>query len=180
MPIPNHWGVDSQECSRVFPCDRFSQPSFTAYYRGITVNAAPEIIFLWLCQMKIAPYSYDWIDNLGRQSPRRLIPGLDDLAAGQTMMFFFEVIAFERNRHITLRQKSKTVGALVFGDVVVSYLIVPQAQNTCRLLIKAAIRHPAAPIGWLTRILLPWGDLIMMRRQLLNFKQLAERSISGV
>lgn len=130
--------------------------------------------------MKVAPYSYDWIDNLGRQSPQSLIRGLEDLATGQTMMFFFEVIDFERSRHITVRQRPKTVGALIFGDVVVSYLIVPHAQNACRLLIKAAIQHPPAPIGWLTRILLPWGDLIMMRRQLLNFKQLAEGSLHGV
>jgi hypothetical protein len=29
--------------------------------------------------------------------------------------------------------------------------------------------------GWIERLALPWGDLIMMRRQLLNFKALAER-----
>ncbi|MBI4249944.1 MAG: hypothetical protein HY611_10620 [Elusimicrobia bacterium] len=179
MTIPFHWGVTSEECSLAFPCDRFSQPSYIAYFRGITVMADPETIFRWLCQLKAAPYSYDWLDNWGRQSPQRLIPGLDDLAAGQSMMFFFEVIDFERPRHVTVRQKPKTIGARVFGDVVVSYLIVPQAQNVCRLLAKAAIRHPAAPMGWLTRILLPWGDLIMMRRQLLNFKQLSEKSVHG-
>ena len=174
MPIPIHWGVTPEECSLAFPCDRFSQPSYAAYFRGITIRATPEKIFRWLCQMKAAPYSYDWIDNLGRRSPQGLIPGLDDLAAGQTMMFFFEVIDFEHGRHVTVRQKAKTVGALVFSDAVVSYLIAPQAGDACRLLIKAAIRHPASPMGWLTRILLPWGDLVMMRRQLLNFKRLAE------
>jgi hypothetical protein len=180
MPIPNHWGVDPQECSSPFPCDRFSQPSYTAYYRGITIQAAPGTVFRWLCQMKAAPYSYDWIDNFGRQSPQTLTPGLDHLANGQTMMFIFEVIDFERDRHITLRQKPKTLGALVVGDVVVSYLIVAQAPKTCRLLIKVAMRHPRPPLGWLTRAVLPWGDLVMMRRQLLNFKRLAEALEHGV
>lgn len=179
MSMPFRWGVTSEECALSFPCDRFLQPSCATYFRGTTARAAPETIFRWLCQLRVAPYSYDWIDNLGRQSPRRLIQGLDELAAGQTMMFLFEVIEFERNRHITVRQKPKTLGALVFSEVVVSYLIVPQAENTCRLLVKVGVRHPPAPVGWLTRALLPWGDLLMMRRQLLNFRQLAEASARG-
>ena len=69
MPIPSRWGVTPEECSRTFPGDRFTQPSYTAYYRGITIRASPETVFRWLCQMKAAPYSYDWLDNLGRQSP---------------------------------------------------------------------------------------------------------------
>jgi len=98
----------------------------------------------------------------------------------QAQEFRFEVIDFERNRHITLRQRTSTIGALIFGDVMVSYLLVPQSPNNCRLLAKVVIQYPAPPLGWLTRIFLPWGDFIMMRRQLLNFKELAEGSIHAV
>ena len=176
MPIPYTWGTAPQERYLPFPCDNFLQGSHAAYYRGITVNASSETLFPWLCQMRVAPYSYDWIDNFGRQSPRKLIPGLDQLAIGQSMMTIFELIAFERNRHITLRLKPKAVGSRVWGDCLVSYLIVAQAERSCRLLVKLMVPYSPGPLPWLMRTFLAWGDWIMMRRQLLNFKALAEQS----
>lgn len=175
MPIPSDWGTTPQERLLPFPCDRFVQEPCTPYYRGITVNAAAETLFPWLCQMKVAPYSYDWIDNFGRQSPQKLIPGLDDLVTGQKVMTIFELIDFERNRHITLRLKPNLIGSRVLGDCLVSYLIVPQTQSTCRLLVKLTIGYSPGPVHWLMRTFVAWGDFIMMRRQLLNFKSLAEQ-----
>jgi hypothetical protein len=118
--------------------------------------------------MRVAPYSYDWIDNLGHQSPRTLTPGLDELVVGQKIMIG-ELVEFERNQHVTILSISG-----ILGDSADTYLIVPRDSGNCRLLVKLLVRYPKGPSGWLLRLLLPWGDLIMMRRQLLNFKELAE------
>ena len=55
MPIPYTWGTVPQELHLPFPCDNYLEEPHTAYYRGITVNAPPEILFPWLCQMRVAP-----------------------------------------------------------------------------------------------------------------------------
>ena len=176
MPVSLTWGTEPEERSLTFPCDRFVQHFDAEYYRGITIRTRPQTIFRWLCQMRIAPYSYDWIDNLGRRSPQKLTPGMDELAIGQTFMYGFELIEFERNRLLTVRSKLDLFGSRIFGDIVASYLIIPHSSTDCRLLVKLIVRYVRGPIGWLMRLLLPWGDLIMMRRQLLNFKMLSERS----
>ncbi|MBA3037384.1 MAG: hypothetical protein FP814_12950 [Desulfobacterium sp.] len=176
MQIPYNWGATPHELLLQFPCDRFVQKPCTPYYRGITINASAETLFPWLCQMRVAPYSYDWIDNFGRQSPQKLIQGLNNLVIGQNLMFIFELIDFEQNRHITIRLKPDTIGSRIFGDCPISYLIVPQTRNTCRLLVKLTLKYSPGLLHWLVRAFLAWGDFIMMRRQLLNFKSLSEQS----
>lgn len=175
MPLPSHtWGTTTKERQLVFPCDRIISNPDDSLFRGLTINAPQEIVFRWLCQMRIAPYSYDWIDNGGRKSPRELTPGTENLAVGQDVMRIFDLIDFERGRQLTLRVKPNSRAARSFGDIAVSYLIVPSGTDSCRLLVKLIARYAPGLRGRFMAGLLPWGDLVMMRRQLLNFKELAE------
>jgi hypothetical protein len=173
--IVQTWGTEAHERERDFPCDRVIARPDKTLFRGITINAPPEIIYSWLCQMRVAPSSYDWLDNRGRRSPRELISGLDELAPGQSVMRIFELVDFTRNEHVTIRLKPHRPSSKIFGDIAVSYTIVPSSPASCRLIVKLVVKYPSGP-GRLLRFVLPWGDLIMMRRQLLNFKELAERS----
>src|SRR5262245_49978424 len=99
------WGTQPHERALGFPCDRIIPGPDDAFYRGVTIQARPPVVFRWLCPMRVAPNSYDWIDNLGRQSPRQLTPGLDQLAVGQEVMRDFELVDFAQDQHLTLRIK---------------------------------------------------------------------------
>src|SRR5882762_1083138 len=178
MPSINEtWGTEPQERQLPFPCDDIIAQADAELYRGVTIDARAETVFRWLCQMRVAPYSYDWIDNFGQQSPQQLTPGLDNLEVGREVMRIFSLIAFEQGRHLTIRVKPRSDAFKMFGDVAVSYLVVPLValpQSGCRLLVKLVAKYPPGLKGRMMRALLPWGDLIMMRRQLLNIKRLAE------
>ena len=169
--IPHTWGSTAAERRRWFVCDDHLVDADDAYYRAVDVNAAPEVLFRWLCQLRAAPYSYDWIDNLGRRSPRELTPGLDELEVGQTVMTIFELAEFQRDRHLTVRLKHLS---RLFGDVAATYLVIPVAPGRSRLVVKLLVKHPRGIRGALSRALLPTADLIMMRKQLLTLKRLAE------
>jgi hypothetical protein len=147
-----------------------------ALYRGVTVAAPIPTVFRWLCQLRAAPYSYDWIDNRGRTSPPQLIEGLERLAIGQDVMRIFTLVAFATDDHLTFAIKGRTSAHRLFGDLAGSYQIVPHVAGACRLLVKLIARYPRGRAGRAMGWLLPWGDLVMMRRQLLNLKGLAERS----
>ena len=168
------WGVQHAETMLEYACDGLAGSFDSDYYRGATVEAPPATVFRWLCQLRAAPYSYDWIDNCGRRSPRALTPGLENLSIGQPVMRIFDLIAFERDCHLTIRIKPGTPPEGLFGDVAVTYRIVPRSDGGCRLLAKVRVGYPRGLPGRLMRMVLPLGDLIMMRRQLLTLKGLAE------
>lgn len=174
MSIAGTWGTCPEERQLSFPCDRLIPHPNDSLYRGVTIDASPSTVFRWLCQMRVAPYSYDLIDNGGRKSPPALTPGLDHLAVGQEVMQIFQLADFTRDQHLTLRIKTNSRAQRLFGDLAVSYFILAKGAGSCRLLVKLVVQHPPGVWGKLMLGFLPWGDLIMMRRQLLNFKQLAE------
>ena len=176
--VSRTWGTTAAEREIAFPCDHLLPNADDALYRGVTVRAPAARLFRWLCQLRTDPYSYDWLDNGGRQSPRKLTPGLGNLAVGQSMMRIFTLVSYEPDRHLTIRLKPGTSASRTFGDVAATYLILPAPDGTCRLLAKLLVAYPPGLTGMLMRRVLPWGDLIMMRRQLLNLRKLAEEEFA--
>jgi hypothetical protein len=172
------WGVTELERAESYPCDGLLDRVDEVLYRGVSVRAPAPVVYRWLCQLRVAPYSYDWIDNFGRQSPRRLIPGLEQLALGQRVMGIFTLVGFVPDREITLEIVPASTAERAFGQVVGTYRVVDRGPE-CRLLVKLCVRYGRGPWGALMARVLPLGDLIMMRRQLLRLKALAEASVAG-
>ncbi len=172
-PIGLNWGATAEERTQPFPCDRYLSDADDACYRAVTIDAPAPVVFRWLCQLKLAPYSYDWIDNWGRRSPQELVPGVENLEVGQPVMLIFRLAEFEPDRHLTVVIERMR---RFFGDVALTYLVVPESADRCRLVVKMLVNHPGPRLlRPLVRWIGPLGDLVMMRRQLLNLKRLAER-----
>jgi hypothetical protein len=165
VDLPEIWGATPAERAAPYPCDGYVRGPVEAWFRAVDVDASPAAMFRWLCQLRVAPYSYDLVDNLGRRSPRELTPGLDDLAVGQRMMTIFTLVDFVRDRELTVELTDRRA-RLMFGDLAVTY-----RTSKGRLVAKLAVA--ATPLSWPRRRLLAWGDLVMMRRQLHNLGTLA-------
>jgi hypothetical protein len=173
--IPEVWGATAEEVAAPFPCDEHLVEPDAAWFRAVTVGADCDTVFRWLTQLKVAPYSYDLVDNLGRRSPRVLTPGTDRLEAGQRVMTIFVLVDFHPSDHLTLSLREPWAVQL-FGEMAISYTVRSTGHRRTRLVAKLLVRHPRRPSGSLETRLLAWGDLMMMRRQLLTLKALAETS----
>jgi hypothetical protein len=162
--IGDRWGVTEADTRRRYPCDEVMPDPTMQAWRGVTVRARADQVWPWVRQIRLAPYSYDWLDNLGRRSPQRLFP-LSDPRVGDPFTTAIgqatgRVVAVTPGDHLT----AKIMGAAM------SYVLVPEGSTT-RLLLKVVAR-PSRAIA----PLLCLGDLVMARRQLLNLAHLAQRT----
>lgn len=169
--IVTDWGSTATERGEAYPCDGLVEDPRATVFRAIDVGAPQEVVFRWLCQLRVAPYSYDKLDNFGRRSPQELTPGLEHLAIGQRVATIFRLVGFETGRSLTIFHRGP-----VFGEVACTYRASGVAPGRSRIVVKLIWSPRRAPLAWLLQPLLPPGDLVMMRRQLLNLKQLAERT----
>ena len=163
--IGDRWGVSDSEVLRAYPCDDFVAAPVLQAWRGIRIEAPAAAVWPWVAQIRLAPYSYDWIDNRGRRSPRELA-GLPEPKTGER----FTTAAGRQLGRIVSVDPGEQLTATIMGAYL-SYVLVPAGQDRTRLLLKVIMRTRrwAAPA-------LCAGDLIMARRQLLNLKKLAERN----
>jgi hypothetical protein len=179
--LPGNWGGAPDEVARDYPADGYlaGMPGLRAeaLTRAVTVRAPAELTYRWLCQIALAPYSYDWLDNLGRRSPRELTPGAGELTVGQRMMIF-DLVEFEPGRSWSGRGLPGP--ERLFGPIAVTYAAEPvgpagpDEPGRCRLVCRL-VAGWTGPLGAARERLLAWGDLIMMRKQLLTLRALAER-----
>lgn len=164
-----NWGATRAEQTEPLPCDPLLPAASSRLHRVVSVHAPVELLYRWVCQLSVAPYSYDWIDNRCRPSPRRLVPGSDPLRVGQRFMVILRLAAFERDDHLTLINRRTAV----------TYATRPTPGGS-RLLVRMLFAPPGGRVGAAVLAApLAAGDLVMMRRQLLNLKRLAERDATA-
>ena len=164
--LPWVWGADADEAARRYPADDLIEAPALAMTRAVDVDAPVELCWRWLCQVALAPYSYDLVDNLGRRSPQHLVPGTDELRVGQAMTVF-TLTSFEPGRSWTgLIAPQRLTG---LGRTAATYAAEP-GRLVARLVVPGGTSFERA-----RGLALAWGDLVMMRRQLLNLAALAQR-----
>jgi hypothetical protein len=177
MGVSEVWGVTADEVARCYPCDAVLPTPGVTWFRAVTVQAPASVVFRWLCQMKVAPYSYDLLDNFGRRSPRTLTPGVERLEVGQRVMTIFELVDFTSDANLTIRMLPGP-GRILFGDFAITYDVREVADGTSRLVTKLLLDNKPGMFAALRRRVLAWGDLLMMRRQLLTFRCLSEGQVA--
>jgi hypothetical protein len=171
--IGTTWGATAEEQAAHLPCDEL-MPGAVRLDRAISIDAPVSVVFAWLCQLRVAPYSYDLLDNTGRRSPRTRSTELTDLAVGQPFVrifgrtHVFELAAFAHDGHITLRPRTGSAMSR-FGAVSNTYAVRADGDGT-RLHVRVLFDGP-----WLMGQVLALVNLLMMRKQLLVLKELAER-----
>lgn len=163
--IGDRWGVTAAEVARRYPCDAVVVDPVLEAWRGVTVDAPASDVWPWLGQVRLAPYSYDWIDNLGRRSPRAL-RGLPEPVVGE---HFSTALGRPVGRIVSVESERQLTASIL--GAVMSYLLVPDGERT-RLLLKIVLERRR----WLAP-LLSVGDLPMARKQLLTFRALAEAPV---
>ena len=175
MDLTHSWGIQTNELDIVYPCDDIDKKfdSKCTLYRAITIQAPAEEIFLWLCQLRFSSCSYDLIGGSKKKALQSTLYSQPELKINQTVMEIFELISFEQNVQITLSIKPNSGYPL--ESLIVSYMTIKQGGKSCRLICKANMKYKRSLVGYIAKKILPLGDLIMMRKQMLNIKRFAER-----
>jgi len=159
-------GISNTDCRELIRC--------------IEIRADASDIFVWLKQLQIAPYSYNFIDNRFRKSPEYIIENLPPLKVNSHFLLSLHIFGFEENSFIVGRfcQPINPPMHRYMRDMFIEYRIAEQGTKTklwCK--IKGYINTDISSKGFF--FIFSIMDKIMMDRQLKTIRKLSELSAHG-
>lgn len=148
--------------------------------RHIEIQAGASDIYIWLKQLRVAPYSFDLLDNRGRKSPDYIIENLPPLKVNSHFLLAFHIYSFEENKYIAGRfcvPVNPPVNRYM-REMYVEYMITEQ-ETTSTLWFKVR--------GWYNKGLASSGffrifsivNLCMTKWQLRKIRKLSEMHRAG-
>jgi hypothetical protein len=148
--------------------------------RCVEIKAGASDIFIWLKQLRIAPYSYDFLDNRFKKSPDFIIKNLPPLKIYSHFLLVFHIKEFEEDSFIAGRycEPINSPVNLYMSDMYIEYRIMEKAANAilwCK--IKGCFNTDIFSRGFF--YIFSGVNKIMMTRQLKNIKKLSELSAAG-
>jgi len=92
-----------------------------------------------------------------------LVEDIPSLKPGKSVLEMFNLASCELYQYFTIVMKPNYFPGL--EECTCTYVIV-QLREHCPLLIKIIVIYKKSPVVFIMRWLLPWGDVIMMGKQL--------------
>ena len=169
------WGARDDEIVRPMPGDKVvDRPSFNAT-RAVTIDAPAKNIYPWIVQMGVNRagwYSYDLLDNLGRQSAKTILPQYQHIEVGDIIPMSPDgkqgmlVKDFRENEWILWGDESDNT-SWVWG-------IYPEGDSRSRLVTRVRVKYTWLSPAILFNLIVEFCDIWMMRKCMLGIKDRAE------
>jgi hypothetical protein len=173
-PWQLRWGASDAELARSLPGDDLlTSPTFNAT-RAITIDARPENVWPWLVQVGVKRggwYSYDLLDNLGRESARSIVPMLQNIAVGDVLPISPDG---KQGMHVIELDAPRSMVWGTPGLTTWSWVFDPLPGGGTRLItrVRAVYRWLSPTIAF--SLLIEFADIWMIRKMLLNLKDRSE------
>ena len=184
--------AEEQDSARPLPGDDLLPDAKGVVTLGITIAARPEDIWPYLVQMgaqRAGWYSYDSLDNAGRESAWEVVPELQDLFVGQVIAAApegeegYQVLAIEPDRALVLGGLYDVEGErqlpfsgtrpAAFWQVTWAFVLEPLGESETRLLVRARADFAPPSMRWKATWMVPVHHFMQME-QLRNLKARAE------
>jgi hypothetical protein len=178
-PWQLRWGATDEEVARPLPGDEMVPATTFNATRAISIGVPPERVWPWLVQVgtkRAGWYSYDLLDNLGHRSARRIIPELQELAAG-------DVVPMSPDGKQGINVYSLDAPhSMVWGtpgDTSWVWQLDTQPDGTTRLITRIRSRIQWTPMSIAFSGLMELGDFWMIRKMLHGLRERAEGGVAG-
>ena len=143
--------------------------------RAITIGVPAHHVWPWLAQLgygRAGWYSYDWLDNDGQPSARRIQPEWQQLRPGDRILMMpgsgFDVAEVQDGHYFTARAPDQAMSWCL--------AVEPADQGSCRVISRWRARWHVTPASAAWIALSEPGAFIMERRMLLGIRARAEQA----